>query len=692
MRLYLVKGRKGMTDKKKKIVIIILAVVAAVLAAVLACLLFLPKFTGKKTGETGASESVKAAALAAEDAYAPILELYETKAMTKWTVTGVEPVAVSDLWSRAGESFTVSHIGYHIEDLNGDDIQEMIVSPDRGEQGAGDGMIYDLYTLQNGEAHQLASSGEQSRYYLAEDGAILHEGGGAQTTSNTIYRISADGTRLEPVETVCYDAAADPDNPWHYSDAPKLTDSGEIDYGALPAVTESEYNEKLAGFPHASAMETKSLEEYVKEKREEASSERHEETTEAAPEKETAAFSMIKDQGSSGYTGYILDESGLLTQIKYYNEDGSIDSVAVTFLYDEAGRILEIRKDREAGNGHNGLQHAYTYDSQGRLIKTEGVYIADTWREISYTYDAEGRVSVETCKEDIGLQSEKTRQYFHTYQSGGNGTVIDTRYLEDTDYDAPGYQVTRDQKNRIVRGNYYIDDLPCEFTYRETASLALRDVHPIDSAVTPFTEILFYDKAGSLVETLRVQQLEPEILTDPDGTPLSVGNRITMHGLRDAKKPYPSVDTAAGEYTFASGVGGWSTGLTLQSDWSFSGGYHDSNAGEVYVCDFKGAFTAPKQKNDYCYSLNLASLDYPEPDREYDSGNVHYITSTPYGIYGGEEFLIYLPGAPISAMDEGCVSWLSRYGLPSDIERLPDGYYVLYNVKEEDAFIKRPRG
>ena len=691
MRLYLVKGRKGMTDKKKKIVIIVLAVVAAALAAVLACLLFLPKFTGKKKDETSDSESVKAAALAAEEAYAPILELYETKAMTKWTVTGVEPVAVSDLWSRAGESFTVSHIGYHIEDLNGDDIQEMIVSPDRGEQGAGDGMIYDLYTLQNGEVRQLASSSEQSRYYLAEDGAILHEGGGAQTTSNTIYRISADGTRLEPVETVCYDAAADPDNPWHYSDAPKLTDSGEIDYGALPAVTESEYNEKLAGFPHASAMETKSLEEYVKENQEESSSERYEETTEAAPEKETAAFSMIRQQyDTASKSEFIFDESGLLTQIKAYNEEGG-DRGAVTFLYDEAGRITEIRNDREAGNGHNGLQHAYTYDSQGRLIKTEGVYIADTWREISYTYDAEGRVASETWKVYEGLLGDKTQQYSHTYQSGGNGTVIDTRHLENADYNAPDYQETRDQKGRIIRGNY-LDGVTCEFTYREADSLVLREVHPIDSTVTPFTEILFYDKAGSLVETLYTQQLEPEILTDPDGTPLSVGKDITMHGLRDAKKPYPSVDTAAGEYTFASGVGGWSTGLTLQSDWSFSGGYHDSNAGEVYVCDFKGAFTAPKQKNDYCYSLNLTSLDYPEPDREYDSGNVHYITSTPYGIYGGEEFLIYLPGAPISAMDEGCVSWLSRYGLPADIERLPDGYYVLYNVKEEDAFIKRPRG
>ena len=52
-------------------------------------------------------------------------------------------------------------------------------------------------------------------------------------------------------------------------------------------------------------------------------------------------------------------------------------------------------------------------------------------------------------------------------------------------------------------------------------------------------------------------------------------------------------------FLFCSGAGGWSTGLKLNADGTFSGEYHDSNMGEtgdgypngtMYECTFSGKF------------------------------------------------------------------------------------------------------
>lgn len=121
------------------------------------------------------------------------------------------------------------------------------------------------------------------------------------------------------------------------------------------------------------------------------------------------------------------------------------------------------------------------------------------------------------------------------------------------------------------------------------------------------------------------------------------------------------------DFTFASGAGAWATILKLERDGSFTGFYHDSEMGSNaeeypkgtrYVCEFSGKFDNIVKINDYCYSMTLTEIttenDYGE---EWIKNEVRYIASNPHGIHNGEEFILYLPGTPVSELSEQFKSW-----------------------------------
>lgn len=148
-------------------------------------------------------------------------------------------------------------------------------------------------------------------------------------------------------------------------------------------------------------------------------------------------------------------------------------------------------------------------------------------------------------------------------------------------------------------------------------------------------------------------------------------------------------------FVFSSGVGAWSTELQIRADGSFSGLYHDTDRGDTgdgypngvqYICSFSGAFAQPKQINAYTYSVAIASLETEgTPGAFYDTDGVRYIYSEPYGLDGAEEFLIYLPGAPVADLPEDFLSWV-RSSFPDDsAELLP--FYGFYNPENGDGFV-----
>jgi hypothetical protein len=148
-------------------------------------------------------------------------------------------------------------------------------------------------------------------------------------------------------------------------------------------------------------------------------------------------------------------------------------------------------------------------------------------------------------------------------------------------------------------------------------------------------------------------------------------------------------------FTFASGAGGWGTGLNVASDGSFTVGYHDSEMGDtgpgypngsVYVSNATGKFKNITKIDEYTYKMEL---DYYETEQEVDSeeikDEIRYVYAEPYGIEGGNVFYLYLPGKPISELSEGFLSW--SYGVIGDISGESTlSCYGIYNEAMDEGF------
>lgn len=159
----------------------------------------------------------------------------------------------------------------------------------------------------------------------------------------------------------------------------------------------------------------------------------------------------------------------------------------------------------------------------------------------------------------------------------------------------------------------------------------------------------------------------------------------------EAQALYASLPSS---FNFSSGVGAWGTSVTINTDGTFTGGYHDSNMGEsgegydatVYYSNFSGSFKEVRKVNDYTYALYLDHLiteDIPDTERieNAEGAKVRYVASEPYGMDGSPEFYIYTPDAPIEQLPETYRSWV--YGLN---ESGPLGMYGLYNTVQCEGF------
>jgi len=148
------------------------------------------------------------------------------------------------------------------------------------------------------------------------------------------------------------------------------------------------------------------------------------------------------------------------------------------------------------------------------------------------------------------------------------------------------------------------------------------------------------------------------------------------------------------EFYFASGAGGWRTVLQIKEDGSFSGEYSDGDMGSTgegypngtyYYCEFEGKFTEPVKVNDYTYSMKIEEIHCAnEPETTEIIDETLYYYSTPYGLDGAEEVLLYLPDAPTAELPEAYMSWVRNDMVDFDALQLP--FYGLYNVTEQNGF------
>ena len=119
-------------------------------------------------------------------------------------------------------------------------------------------------------------------------------------------------------------------------------------------------------------------------------------------------------------------------------------------------------------------------------------------------------------------------------------------------------------------------------------------------------------------------------------------------------------------FEFSSGVGAWSTELTVGENGSFTGSFHDSEMGEtgenypdgtLYGCSFHGQFSDPEPVDEHAWTVNLSVEQDEGQVPEAIEDGIRYVTAAPYGLEKAQAVTVFLPGTPVDRLPEGFMIW-----------------------------------
>ncbi len=156
-------------------------------------------------------------------------------------------------------------------------------------------------------------------------------------------------------------------------------------------------------------------------------------------------------------------------------------------------------------------------------------------------------------------------------------------------------------------------------------------------------------------------------------------------------------DLAQYGYSFYSGVGGWSDDFYIEKDGSFHGDYHDSDMGDSgddypdgtrYYCQYEGHFENIQKVDEFTYKMHMKDINIINNDGEYIADGVKYIPVTPYALNNADEIEIYMPGKPVSEIDDEIKTWIF-VGSQEQQDRLEN--LALVNVNENQGITSYTR-
>ena len=150
------------------------------------------------------------------------------------------------------------------------------------------------------------------------------------------------------------------------------------------------------------------------------------------------------------------------------------------------------------------------------------------------------------------------------------------------------------------------------------------------------------------------------------------------------------------DWSYSSGVGGWSTDMQILPDGSFSGTFHDSEMGDIgenypdgtmYVASFSGKFSLVGQVNDNARKLRVEELKENDASGvETVEDGIRYITTSSYGLSEGDEMLLFRPGTPLDSFTDDMKMWAHVFDAG---ENAPDTLqdWFLYSEKNDSGFV-----
>ena len=222
-------------QKKSPVIILLLLLVILTAAAVLVMLLFgliRARQTEERTDAAPASETAvqtppptplptevpaETPKPEPEAVYRQILEKYAMAAKLKADTQMLADEGLSLMTVYGYGSNGPEHIGYLLQDLDGNDTPELLIGSRTGDAYT-DRIVLDLYTIEGDCPVRVFSSEEQNRYYLCPDGVIANEALFSPYEYFYAYLDYSAG-ELKLREKIGFDMKADKNDPWYREDA-----------------------------------------------------------------------------------------------------------------------------------------------------------------------------------------------------------------------------------------------------------------------------------------------------------------------------------------------------------------------------------------------------------------------------------------------------------------------------------------
>lgn len=205
--------------------------------------LLLPANTTNNYTETGKESPVLTISwteLTLPEAYENILTL--AKEVLNGNPAVNENKTISVIFNMLASTDYAANAGFYVTDLDNNGTPELLLGENQPMSDST--VFYDLYTIKDGELIHVFDGWDRNRYYLCTNGGIANEGSSSAFESSTAYYYYTNG-ELRLMQSVIYNANANPENPWRLSNtsAHEVSDNDQL-------LSESEASYLKATYPY----------------------------------------------------------------------------------------------------------------------------------------------------------------------------------------------------------------------------------------------------------------------------------------------------------------------------------------------------------------------------------------------------------------------------------------------------------
>ncbi len=148
----------------------------------------------------------------AEELYAAVLSRYYAAVSARAGAEELTEAGLNYMLAYDYGEAPLDSAGYALMDVDGDGVNELLIGSLAGD-AYNRQIILELYTVRDGEAKPVFTSGERDRFYLCSDGTVAEEASSGAMNSAWCYYDYRSGEITER-QSLIFNAAADRENPW----------------------------------------------------------------------------------------------------------------------------------------------------------------------------------------------------------------------------------------------------------------------------------------------------------------------------------------------------------------------------------------------------------------------------------------------------------------------------------------------